>query len=140
MDGNIFYGWFDDADQVSPSYEPQRDARCRANFCQLAPIFPREREGLLLRAQISSVANADGFGNLPSLRGAHVAMLGTWRALSRFCSGHLLKEREAQRALQEFRVRQFEEEWFHEACSKSYRVTSSGIPQIPVKPNDCRNL
>lgn len=31
MDGNIFYGWFDDTDQVSPSYEPPRDAPCL--FC-----------------------------------------------------------------------------------------------------------
>ena len=28
---NIFYGWFDDADQTTPSYEPPRDAPCL--FC-----------------------------------------------------------------------------------------------------------
>ena len=31
MTGNLFYGWFDDADQVEPSYEPPRDAPCP--FC-----------------------------------------------------------------------------------------------------------
>ncbi len=29
--GNLFYGWFDDADQSVPSYEPPRDAPCL--FC-----------------------------------------------------------------------------------------------------------
>jgi hypothetical protein len=29
--GNIFYGWFDDADQIEPTYEPPRDAPCP--FC-----------------------------------------------------------------------------------------------------------
>jgi len=28
---NTFYGWFDDADQTVPSYEPPRDAPCL--FC-----------------------------------------------------------------------------------------------------------
>jgi len=31
LDGNTFYGWFDDADQTEPSYEPPRDAPCL--FC-----------------------------------------------------------------------------------------------------------
>ena len=26
--GNIFYGWFDDAEQSDPTYEPPRDAPC----------------------------------------------------------------------------------------------------------------
>lgn len=33
-DGNKFYGWFDDADQTTPSYEPPRDAPCP--FCGTA--------------------------------------------------------------------------------------------------------
>ncbi len=31
FEGNRFYGWFDDADQTEPSYEPPRDAPCP--FC-----------------------------------------------------------------------------------------------------------
>jgi hypothetical protein len=31
MDGNAIYGWFDDAEQAAPSYEPPRDAPCL--FC-----------------------------------------------------------------------------------------------------------
>jgi hypothetical protein len=27
-DGNAFYGWFDDADQTRPTYEPPRNAPC----------------------------------------------------------------------------------------------------------------
>ena len=30
-DGNSIYGWFDDPDQVEPSYEPPRNAPCL--FC-----------------------------------------------------------------------------------------------------------
>ena len=30
-DGNAFYGWFDDAEQTKPSYEPPRNAPCL--FC-----------------------------------------------------------------------------------------------------------
>ncbi len=26
--GNLFYGWFDDADQIEPTYQPPRDAPC----------------------------------------------------------------------------------------------------------------
>ena len=28
MDGNTFYGWFDDPEQPTPTYEPPRDAHC----------------------------------------------------------------------------------------------------------------
>lgn len=31
LDGNRIYGWFDDADQTAPTYEPPRDAPCL--FC-----------------------------------------------------------------------------------------------------------
>ena len=31
LEGNRFYGWFDDAEQSAPSYEPPRDAPCL--FC-----------------------------------------------------------------------------------------------------------
>jgi hypothetical protein len=31
MDGNAFYGWFDDPGQAHPTYEPPRDAPCP--FC-----------------------------------------------------------------------------------------------------------
>jgi hypothetical protein len=30
-EGNAFYGWYDDADQLTPTYEPPRDAPCP--FC-----------------------------------------------------------------------------------------------------------
>jgi hypothetical protein len=31
LDGNRFYGWFDDPEQTDPTYEPPRDAPCP--FC-----------------------------------------------------------------------------------------------------------
>ena len=33
LDENAIYGWFDDADQTEPSYEPPRNAPCL--FCGL---------------------------------------------------------------------------------------------------------
>lgn len=39
MTDNTFYGWFDDASQEKPSYEPPRDAPCP--FCG-KPIHPED--------------------------------------------------------------------------------------------------
>lgn len=36
MDGNAFYGWFDDVDQAYPSYDPPHDAPCPFCGAQLA--------------------------------------------------------------------------------------------------------
>ena len=35
--GNLIYGWFDDAAQISPTHEPARDAPCLYCGCEIGP-------------------------------------------------------------------------------------------------------
>lgn len=58
MKDNQFYGWFDDASQTTPTYEPPRDAGCP--FCGF-PITPDDVRTHSLMYQAPSYAKRSYF-------------------------------------------------------------------------------
>jgi hypothetical protein len=51
-DGNIFYGWFDDADQESPIYQPPRNAP--RPFCR-ERVRSDDVRNLMYQAQCAAI-------------------------------------------------------------------------------------